>query len=254
MSKTLVKWLKQGLKQNWESQEHILYPQISIQIAKQVTISGNCPKLHLFLLLSGMKSVQSAPLHARSISFLDTRCTPEPIRPSAFLQAHKRRADTRRCPQGCFSTSTPFIQIQHMKCSSLLSSRLSVIDQSSTNPCAQTHLSGNDGVKRWRQKTDRGVQNENSRKISLNLFELIGTIFTGVWIVERYFLHRQLWQRVVGDWWGCLCWFSVWSETEGNAFKVATGMWCNAPKWVEQANVTMWSYCCTILNLLCKNK
>lgn len=100
-----------------------------------------------------------------------TKKTPNPLvyialrhkKRSEPMLFHKHINDVQilQCPQECLSTSTPFIQIQHLKWSSLLCGGLSshtVIDLSSTNPCGQTHLRGNRGVKK--QEVSRDTDTE----------------------------------------------------------------------------------------------
>ncbi len=130
-------------------------------------------------------------VHAHSISFLDTLCTPEPLWTRAFPQAHKEHAETP-CPQGCLSTFTPFIQTQHLNWSDLLRSGLSrhiVIDLSYTNSC---------GVKKqeiWRgtdrEKVETDVWGDSYSKISWDLFA--GILFWLVVVHGEVFSTQPLW-------------------------------------------------------------
>lgn len=138
---------------------------------------------YLFRLLDLSMAVFSAELplnkHANSKTSLTklTKKTPNPLVYTALrrkqhseslsepvlFHKHINVVQILPCPQDCISTSTPFIQIQHQKWSSLLHGGLSshtVIDLSSTNPCGQTHLMGNGGVKKreiegYRRREDR---------------------------------------------------------------------------------------------------
>ncbi len=139
-------------------------------------------------------------VHAHSISFLDTFCTPEPLWTRAFPQAHKEHAETP------MSTGLP------LNFHTIYSNATSELERFAPQWTEQTHsdwpvlhelmrpahLKGYEGVKKqeiWRgtdrEKVETDVWGDSYSKISWDLFA--GILFWLVVVHGEVFSTQPLW-------------------------------------------------------------